>query len=198
MLTQEATKLLLQKIADGDEHAFAELYNLYWKKTFLYLVNMTKSREIAEELLLDIFTKLWVGRILSPKINDLDAFLSKVAYHKAIDFFRFAAKEKKIQQLIAWELGQRQQASADELLLDNENKTLLLKAISKLSPKRKLIFTLSREQGLTHHQIARQLEISPHTVKKTMSEAIKAIRDHLSQYDLEYIICLLISLSLVF
>lgn len=177
--------LLLERIASGDERAFSALYQRYWKKVYTYLLRLTKSRDTAEELLSEIFTRFWINRGTAAGILNVDAFLSKVAYNRAIDFFRFAAKEKKIQVLIALELNRHPSQTNDGYLLDKEYKALLREAIHQLPPQRKLVFTLSREQGLTHEEIARQLNMSPHTVKKTISNAIKSIRTFLRRHGVD-------------
>lgn len=64
-------------------------------------------------------------------------------------------------------------------LLDNEALEILQAAIRQLSPQRRLVFTLSREQGMTHEQIANELNLSTQTVKKTMSKALDSIREFL-------------------
>jgi RNA polymerase sigma-70 factor (ECF subfamily) len=178
-------KLLLERMALGDERAFSVLYERYWKKVFSYLHRLTKSRETAEELLSEIFTRLWANRASAAGIGNLDAFLSKITYNRAVDFFRFAAKEKKIQTLIALELNRHPYQANDGYLLDKEYKALLRQAIHQLPPQRKLVFTLSREQGLTHEEIARRLHMSPLTVKKTMSNAIKSIRGFLRRHGVD-------------
>lgn len=177
---------LLRRVSEGDELAFTELYNRYWQKVYSYLLRMTKSHEIAEELLYDIFTKLWTGRELITEIRNMDAFLSKVAYNKAISFFRYTASQRKMQQLIARQMAENAyvEDTADRLL-DNEARELLQEAIRQLSPQRRLVFSLSREQGLTHEQIARQLNLSTQTVKKTMSNALNNIREFLHKRGIE-------------
>jgi RNA polymerase sigma-70 factor (ECF subfamily) len=176
---------ILRRIAEGDEQAFTALYNRYWNKVYTYLRRMTKSHEIAEELLYDIFTKLWTGRELITEIQHMDAFLSKVAYNKAISFFRYTASQRKMQQLVAEQMAPAQVDDAANRLLDSEARELLQEAIWHLSPQRRLVFTLSRDQGLTHEQIARQLNLSTQTVKKTMSNALSAIREFLHKRGVE-------------
>jgi RNA polymerase sigma-70 factor (ECF subfamily) len=176
---------ILRRIAEGDEQAFTALYNRYWNKVYTYLRRMTKSHEIAEELLYDIFTKLWTGRELITEIQHMDAFLSKVAYNKAISFFRYTATQRKMQQLVAEQMAPAQVDDAANRLLDSEARELLQEAIWHLSPQRRLVFTLSRDQGLTHEQIARQLNLSTQTVKKTMSNALSAIREFLHKRGVE-------------
>jgi len=176
---------VLRRIAEGDEQSFTALYHRYSNKVYTYLLRMTRSHEIAEELLYDIFTKLWTGRELITEIQNMDSFLSKVAYNKAISFFRYTASQRKMQQYVARQMEHATVDDAADRLLDSEARELLQEAIRQLSPQRKLVFTLSREQGLTHEQIAWRLNLSTQTVKKTMSHALQSIREFLHKRGME-------------
>lgn len=173
------------EVKNDEVKNFTALYDQYWRKVYTYLVNMTKSREIAEELLQDIFTRLWNAWPLPAGISNMDAFLSKVAYNRAIDFFRVTARHRKLQALIAREFTQRQAPLADQHLLTEEAIAILHEAINQLSPQRKLIFTLSRDAGLSHQEIAHRLHLSPNTVKKTLSNALQSIRSYLEKHGFE-------------
>src|SRR5688572_30401530 len=135
---------LLAEIACGNEAAFKVFFDNYREKIYLYLLKITKSKEIAEEILLDIFLKLWLGREMLHEINDLDAFLHKVAYNKAIDFFRIAARNKKLQNLLSREMNLIREKEADHKLLEKEYNIVLNDVLDQLSPQRRLIFSLSR------------------------------------------------------
>ena len=80
----DTEKELLALIAEGHEPAFRVLYDRYWEKLFNYLVHITKSREIAEEIVADVFLKLWTGRDLLQNIQHMDGFLRKVAYNLSL------------------------------------------------------------------------------------------------------------------
>lgn len=178
-------KELLALIAEGHEPAFRVLYDRYWEKLFNYLVHITKSREIAEEIVADVFLKLWTGRDLLQNIQHMDGFLRKVAYNKAMDFFKIASRDARLQRIIAEGMSEAAESGTDGRLLDNEYQHILREAIRQLSPQRRLIFNLSREAGLTHEQIARQLNLSRHTVRNSMAEALKSIRQYLLKYDID-------------
>jgi RNA polymerase sigma-70 factor (ECF subfamily) len=167
---------LYSLIATGDERAFNIVYERHWRKLFRFLYRMTKSREVAEELLVDVFLKLWIGRELVPEIQNMDSFLYKVAYHKALDFLKLTARKATLQKVVARQMADISAEEADQHLLAKEYQQIIEQAIRRLSPQRKLVFTLSREQGMTHEQIARQLNLSPKTVKRTMSDALESIR----------------------
>jgi RNA polymerase sigma-70 factor (family 1) len=187
---------LLAAIAEGDEIAFKQLYERYRQKLFVYMLRITKSPKIAEEIVLDVFLKIWIGRELLKEIKALDAFLYKVAYNKAIDFFRITAKERNLQKLIQETMETSREREADYRILDNEYQLVLEKAIEQLSPQRRLIFNLSRNDGLSHEEIAQQLQISKNTVRNTIAETLKSIRHCLQKSGIHTTILLLALLGL--
>jgi len=168
-------------VAESDQRAFSELFARHKAKLYDYLFVVTKSEEIAKELLLDTFMKIWLGRELAPQIRHVDAFLQKVAYNKALNFLTTAARRKQLQQLVAYELSRNEQNNETEnILAEKEYQRLLQQALQLLSPQKRLIFSLSREQGLTHDQIAEELQLSRQTVKNHITEALKSIREFLA------------------
>lgn len=174
--------LLLASLSAGDETAFNSLFERYRSKLYQYLLKITKSPEISEEIVIDIFVKLWVGRELIPQVGHLESFLHKIAYHKAIDFLRTTSRHVRLQKIYVDRMEQDPGQRADEVLIDAETRQLLHKAVLSLPPQRKLIYTLSREQGLTHEQIATALNLSRNTVKNSIAAAIKTITEFLQQH----------------
>lgn len=172
-------QMLLQQIAAGDEPSFRQFFDHYRERVFHYLIPITKSKEIAEELVMDIFLKLWIGREWITEIEHMDAFLQKVAYNKAIDFLRFAARQKKLQAVVAREMADAIDHSLELQLLESDYRAIVEAAVRQLSPQRRLVYTLSREKGLSHDEIARELNLSIHTVSNHTKEALKFIRGFL-------------------
>jgi RNA polymerase sigma-70 factor (ECF subfamily) len=172
-------KTLLTNLAAGDEQSFNTLFEMYRDKLFHYLVKITKSPQVAEEMVTDIFVKLWVGRKLMNQVENVDGFLHKVAFNKAIDFLRTASRHARLQQAYIDRIEKIPEKLADEIIIDKESMQLLREAIGQLPPQRKLIYTLSREQGLTHDQIADALHLSRNTIKNSIMAATKSIKGFL-------------------
>ena len=172
---------LLKEIASGNENAFKIFFEMHKDKLFHFLLKVCKSREMADEILNDVFFKIWMGRELIVEVQNMDAFLFTVAKNKAMDFFRIASRNKKLQQFITERMDTFKEKEADFNLLDHEYKKILKNAIGQLSPKRREIFILSREHGMTHDQIAQHLHLSRNTVRNTMAESLKTIRHYLVQ-----------------
>jgi RNA polymerase sigma-70 factor (ECF subfamily) len=172
---------LLRKIKSSDQGAFNSLFERYQNRLFVYLFKIIKSKETAEEIVLDVFLKIWVGRSILAEINNFEAFLFCVAKNKALDFLRYTQKSK-LQQMELWNQMQEMLSSenADQHILLEETKVAIQDAVSLLSPQRKMVFQLSREYGLTYEQIAERLHLSKNTVRNHLAASLQFIRGHLA------------------
>lgn len=167
--------------AAGNQDAFARIFETHRQRLYTYLLGITKAAEVAEDILVDVFMKLWIGREMLPRIESLEGFLHKVAYNKAMDFFKTTARHARLQQVYAQRLSEREERSLEDWLIDEECRRILQNAINQLPPQRKLIYTLSREQGLTHEEIANALQLSRSTVKSTIMAATRTISEYLQK-----------------
>jgi len=175
---------LLYETSIGNEVAFSQLFEKHRGKLYNYLVRITKSKEISEEIIIDVFMKIWVGKELLPDVKNFEAFLCIVAKNKAMDFFRIASREERLQKMVGKRIMQEHENQTDNIILEKEYQNILDQALSKLSPQRKQVFNLSREQGLTHDQIAKHLNLSRNTVRNTMADSLKLIRVFLKKNDI--------------
>jgi len=173
---------LLQKMAaQGDEQAFRKLFDRYHGRLFRYILKIIKNKEAAEEITMDVFLKLWLAWDMIVEIQNMDAFLFRIAYNKSIDFFRAVAKDQKFTDLLWDKIEMPSEASADSSVIMREYEKKLREAIDLLPPQRKKIFNLSKEEGYTHAQIADELGISKNTVANTIVEARQFIKAYLSR-----------------
>jgi len=170
---------LLSFLGNGDERAFEEIFRRYREKLFFYLRKHTKSNEIAEEIVTDIFMKLWTGRELAARITDLPAFLHKVGYYKALDFLRVTSRHERLQQVYVSHFTPSEERAVDELLIDAQDRMLLYNAVNQLPPQRQTIYRMSRQEGLTHAEIADALHLSPSTVNNQLVVATRSIAEYL-------------------
>lgn len=179
-------KQLLEQVAAGDEGAFKVLFDHYRGKLYHYVFSMIKSRESAEEIVTDVFMKIWTGRDMAAEIRNLNAFLFRIAYHKSIDFLRAAARNRALADLL-WENVAARQASAqpavsertDGKIIMAEYEAALSKAVSLLPPRRREVYQLSREEGFSHEQIASLLNLSRHTINNHIVESRRFIQSFL-------------------
>lgn len=183
---------LQMQIAEGDESSFQRLFERHRDKLFNYLFSIVKSREIAEELVIDVFLRLWIGRELLTEIQNMDAFLHKVAYNKAIDFLRISSRNTSLQKLVSREiLSSARERGADHRLQEKEYREIIRQAVHQLSPQRRLVFILSRVEGLTYDQIAERLNLSRNTVRNTLAETLRSIRSYLRKHEINPVLLLI-------
>jgi len=187
-------KELLEQVAQGSEAAFKVIFDSHWDRLYNYMMALTKSPEVAEEIAADVFLKLWTGRELLPGIQNLEAFLLRVAHNKAMDFFAVTARNAKYQKIIFEAIRHREVPGADSHILDKEAQGLLSEILAGLSMRRRLIFTLHRIDGLSHEEIAQRLNLSHQTVKNTMVDAQRSIRNLLKKKFPDGLFFLLVSL----
>lgn len=187
---------LLVQVASGNERAFQCLFERHRSKIYNYLFSIVKSREIAEELVIDVFLKLWIGRELLTEIQNMDAFLHKVAYNKAIDFLRITSRNIALQKVVNREIESSREREADYRLQEQEYREIINRAIQQLSPQRRMVFTLSRVEGLNYDQIAKQLHLSRNTVRNTMADTLRSIRSYLLNNEISPVLLLLIGIEL--
>lgn len=172
---------LLEQLSTSDEKSFKLLFDNYNPRLLHYISRFTKCKEMAEELVLDVFMKIWTGRNIMNQVENFNAFLFKIARNKSIDFLRSTAKDPKLKELLWQEIQLSSCEKSDDPLLLHEFEEKVREVIFLLSPQRQKVFNLSRDQDLTHDQIARMLNISKSTVNIHLVESRKFIRLHLSK-----------------
>lgn len=168
---------LLTLLAQGNEGAFTEIYNRYWKKLFVIAAGRINSLEEAEEIVQDIFTKLWMRRANLNVTAGLSGYLAvSVKYRviKALD------KYYNHQRYIDTVMNDEVDDSTQEQLAFDELKHELAYYVARLPEKCRLVFQLSREEGYSQKQIAEELSISEKTVEAHLGKAFKTLRTKLA------------------
>lgn len=171
---------LLQLIAEGDEQAFASLFHAWRDKLYFFILRITNSPQIAEDLVQDVFVKLWLNRDKLGGVRNFNGWLYRVSHNQAISGMRRMGLETTI---LAQMKKEATDASlpTDEALLLKQLQEKLQEAIDKLPPQQKLVYTLSRIEGLKQEEIASHLHLSVSTVKNHMTEALRNLRKNLGR-----------------
>lgn len=183
---------LLTKLSQGDQMAFVEIYNKYRSRMYAYASNLCKSEETAEEIVQEVFIRLWQKREQINVELNFDAYIKKITLNHVLNYLKKAAREKTLQQEI-FSYIETIRNTTEENILERELVKTYDEAISKLPPQKKIIYQLSRTEEMTHDQIAEKLNISKNTVKNHMVEATRFIRHYVSQHG--SIVCFIIAAS---
>ena len=185
----QTDKELLREICLGCETSFGFLFARYHLKLYRYISGYIKSRQTAEEIVMDVFLKIWLGRSLMDRVENFDSFLFRVARNKSIDFLRAVARNPSFKDLLWENLSLPETDQADGRLLRMEFESKVREGMALLSEQRKRVFEMSREQEMSHDQIADSLGISRNTVNNHIVEAKRFIRTYLAKnLDVAYLI----------
>lgn len=174
---------LLQRLRQGDEIAFRQLYDRYCRQIAAFIYQLTHSAVEAEDLLQETFLKLWASREQLPPIIHFGNYLFMMARNKTLDYLRKAAQEQRLLDHI-WANISEVADNLDLQLNARESQALISRALSQLTPQQQTIFRLSRQEGMDHAAIAIQLGLSKSRVKNVQVETLKFIRRFLAQYSM--------------
>ena len=169
-------KDLFLRIAEGNEAAFRELYQLYGRLMLPFLTKLTGSQDIADEIIQEVFLRVWLYRDKLPGIEFPRAWIFQIGSNQAHSWLKKNMRAAEVARL-----HRDVQATADNpveaTLTVNAIKALVQQAIEELSPQRRRIYLLQREHGMKPGEIASQLGLSVSTVKNTLLVAAKDIRE---------------------
>lgn len=179
---------LLQQLIAGDAESFRKIYEYYQGKIFLFALRLTKSKSEAEEVVQEVFVRLWEKREKIKIEKIFNAYIFTITKNLILDRLKKAAYDKTIQQKIYQHIQSLQNTTVD-LLIEKELTRLHQQAVDQLSPQKKIVFMLSREEELSYEEIAEKLGISKNTVRNQMSDSLKSIREYLAGHpDIAFIL----------
>ena len=177
---QDEMELLL-KLIEGDSESFRRIYEFYQGRVYLFALRLTKSKTSAEEVVQEVFVKLWEKREKIKIEKNFSAYILTITKNLILDGLKKAAHDRTISQKIYSNMQAMQNISVDKLI-EKELARLHKQAIDRLSPQKKIVFMLSREEELSYEEIAEKLGISKNTVRNQMTDALKSIREFLSNH----------------
>lgn len=175
---------LLLKVSQGDEVAFKELFDCY--KDFVYSVTcrILKTTDNCEDVLQEVFLKIWKNRIKLADIQNFKGYLTTIASHHVYNIMRKRAYESLYTQHVIQEGLHAGYSLNDFHSRENAARFYadLEKSISTLTQQQQRVFRLSRIEGLKHSEIANLLKISKETVKKHVMASLDVIKKHMIYY----------------
>jgi RNA polymerase sigma-70 factor (family 1) len=174
-------KTLLSNIAIGDQSAFTELYHHYSPEVFNAAMVYLKDQLDANELVQEVFMKIWEKRAGLPEIDSFSNYLFILVRNRIYDGFRKKATEQTALIHFFRTAPGATIDNADHQVRDRQYGQLLQSAIDQLSPARKKVY-LARSQGKSYERIAQEYNISVTTAKKQMTQAKQFIQDYILRY----------------
>tara|TARA_R110002050_G_scaffold273113_1_gene417070 strand:- start:69589 stop:70254 length:666 start_codon:yes stop_codon:yes gene_type:complete len=167
--------ILIGYLKKGDESAYAHLINTYNRPLFVYVLSLTNDHDQSEDIVQNVFLKVWLSRKRLNVNYSIKSFLYKAAYNEFINQYH---KNRAISNLEKVYMDALQEAVDDKNSELLERKIALVnKGIKQLPRKCKETFLLSKKEGLTNIEIAEHLGISIKTVEGHLTKAYHLLRE---------------------
>lgn len=171
--------VLIESLKNGDEKAYTFLIDTYHHKLCVYANSLVKNVYSAEDIVQNVFIKVWEQRERLKPDHSIKSFLYKLVYNEFIDLYR------KNQSLFTLEKSYHDALNSIALEEDSESFQRVLNAVNKeienLPGKCKEVFILSKKEGLTNIEIAEHLDVSIKTVEARITKAFSILRSSLDE-----------------
>jgi RNA polymerase sigma-70 factor (family 1) len=175
--TDEAVAALLKK---SDAAAFTELYDRYHARVYGYLLAMLKLPELSEDLVHEVFLKLWEARERLVVTGSFSAYLFRMCHNKAVDALRKQVHDREwlaaLQATYTSMIDTTTSSGNITAIDDTFSQELFDTALSSLTPQRRAVYRLCKQEGKSYREAAAALGISVHTVKEHMTNALADLR----------------------
>ena len=195
--TLKDERTLVLRLIDGDEEAFCELYAAYKNRLIYFAMRFLKSRDYAEDVFQDAFTVIWQGRRFINPDTSFSSYLYTIVRNRILNQLRNLEKEENLRDYI---LSQAVDYSDDtrKHILANDLRNLISSAMHQLTDRQREIFEMSREEQMSHREIAEALGISVNTVQEHISSSLRILRSYLKKYVVTYADLVLLLICLRF
>lgn len=167
-------KKQLEALSHGDSKAFDALFVSYFPRLKHFLSSFLDTETEAEDLAQDVFVKLWQSRVNLNKIENLNAYLYRIAKNTLYSYLERSDPMELYSYADTVDIPTKE--ALEEVLFAKELEELINLAITRMPSQRKTIFNLSRKDGLTNEEIALRLNLSKRTVETHISAALADIR----------------------
>lgn len=166
---------LLELLKNDNKASFEELYNRYWAKLYSHAYKRVQKEEIAEEIVQDFFTSLWINRTRLSIAISFKSYTYAAVRNLVFKFYQKEYSHKKYQEVAKLQATECDY-STEHLIDYNDLVRTIEKEVETLSPKCQGVYRLSRNEYKSNKEIANILQISEKTVENHMTRALKVLR----------------------
>ncbi|MCB9016400.1 MAG: RNA polymerase sigma-70 factor [Lentimicrobiaceae bacterium] len=178
----ELDKVKLLALKNGDEQVFESIFREFYAPLCLHARRYLIDPDIAEEVVQDMFFKMWDRRDSLTINSSLAAYLYKSVTNHALNYLKYQKHIQKYQEYVGFRTDDNVSISAHDALVNSDLEKELLRLIKSMPERRRMIFEMSRHEGLRYNDIAEKLGISVKTVEVQMSKALEFMRNKLRDY----------------
>lgn len=176
-------KQIISRISyEEDERAFKQLFELFAGRLYQFSFSFIKDRSLAEEVVSDVFFKIWLNRTELVNILNIKAYLFKATYNTSLNYLDEVKRKKALSlEDIEVDLGMNCICPETELI-DKELKELIERAVENLPPRCKIIYKMAKVEQMKYREIGELLGISVKTINHQLSIALKKIGEVIKYY----------------
>jgi RNA polymerase sigma-70 factor (family 1) len=174
--------VLFSQVAEGDEKAFHIIFQSYLPKLFPFVIKLTRSRQVAQDLIQDAFIRVWLSRTKLAEVQNPRAWLYKVTANECYRYLRDQAIHSNLEDHFI--TAPDADNTVHSKLAVHELTAMVAEAVNRLPPQRRLIYRMSRNEGKSIPEIAEALHISPSTVKNALVLSLKFVRKYLIKQEI--------------
>jgi len=171
----------LTRVANGDHEAFRQIFDLYSPRVYRFALKYLKSSDQAEEIVQEVFVRLWKNSKMLPDVKNLDHYLFVLSRNLAFDQLRRQEIQARHAEELQTDIDDSANVTEEAILLD-ETRRILDEGIAKLPPQQQRVYQLCHQCGLKYEEAAEQLNLSPQTVHRHMKLALRFLRKYLQNH----------------
>lgn len=168
------------RLALGDEAAFNRIYKANRKNLFNVAYGILKCSETSDEVVQEIFAKFWSIRSRLCNVDNVNAFLFTMTRNRALSVIKEWGRQREAHEMLGNLLAGSAVRTPEDVYVNAECYTVFDAIMNtKLSKREREVFRLSREEHLTHQEIAQVLNISPNTVSNHIKNALRIFKSQM-------------------
>lgn len=168
-------KTLLRELQKGDECAFRQIYNQYYGVLYLHAYNKLRDRETAKDIVHDLFAGIWQKRESLTITGKLSSYLYASVRNRILDYISKEQSKANYLESLTRQMENQYEATdyhvREKMLQEQVENTLM-----QLPPRVREIFEMSRKQYLSHREISQKLNLSEHSVRSYIKDALRVLR----------------------
>ena len=178
----ESEQLKLLALKQGDEKVFESVFKEYYVQLCVHVRRYIIDPEAAEEVVQDMFFKVWEKRNVLSVHTSLNAYLYKAVTNQALNYIKYQKITNQYKDYVGFTTDITSETTAHDELVSNDLEAKIDFLVKSMPERRRMVFEMSRFEGLKYSEIAEKLNISVKTVEIQMSKALAFLRERLKEY----------------
>ena len=192
MIEKQNDQELVKLLQRGNAEAFDSLFEVYSSKLFGFAFKYFRNETDAEELVQDVFVKVWENRQTLKSEHSFKSYLFTIALNQIRKYFNKKAASLRYLESLQSDTFSSEQANTDNFEAALQKLNLI---IDQMPARRREIFIKSKLEGKSSKEVATELNISPGTVDNQVSEALKFIRNQMNSGNVDLVLFVFLFLS---